>query len=366
MKELHYTIPKTDEYSLPYDILQQCAYEKLLFFDIETTGFSAINTTLYLIGALFYEEQEIHIVQWFNEDGFEEEELIRSFQAFAHNFTHLIHFNGNGFDLPYLMKKASQKNISFQLQNDCEQIDIYKRIKPYKKILNLENLKQTSIEQFLQIQRDDEYTGKELISVYKEYVRQPSKHARQLLLLHNHDDLLGMPKICQILNYPTFFENLVIHTLQFQIEDDSQKLMIHFEFIKTCFLPKRITHCQGEIFLNADENYGTLSIPIYRETFLYFFPDYKNYYYLPQEDMAIHKSIATYVEPKNRIRATKKNCYTKKEGSFIPCFSGIQSFQKFRKDADETQEFILLQNFLSSSKDIQEDYIKTLLSSLLM
>ena len=32
----------------------------------------------------------------------------------------------------------------------------------------------------------------------------------------------------------------------------------------------------------------------------HFYSDYKNYYYLPKEDMAIHKSVAAYVDHEYR------------------------------------------------------------------
>ena len=51
---------------------------------------------------------------------------------------------------------------------------------------------------------------------------------------------------------------------------------------------------------------------------LYFFDNYQDYYYLPSEDEAIHKSIATYVDREHRKNATRENCYTKVEGFFLP------------------------------------------------
>ena len=58
--------------------------------------------------------------------------------------------------------------------------------------------------------------------------------------------------------------------------------------------------------------------PLYKGTLKYFFADYKNYYYLPAEDMAVHKSISSFVDSAHREKATKENCYTKKEGCFLP------------------------------------------------
>ncbi|MGN1205819.1 MAG: hypothetical protein ACI4SQ_02395, partial [Eubacterium sp.] len=45
--------------------------------------------------------------------------------------------------------------------------------------------------------------------------------------------------------------------------------------------------------------------------------DYQNYYYLPTEDTAIHKSVGIYVEKEFREPAKASNCYLKKKGEFV-------------------------------------------------
>ena len=61
-----------------------------------------------------------------------------------------------------------------------------------------------------------------------------------------------------------------------------------------------------------------LAVPLYEGELKYFFVDYKNYYYLPAEDCAIHKSVGTYVDRKARRQATARTCYQKRYGHFIP------------------------------------------------
>ena len=54
--------------------------ESFLFFDIETTGFSRDNTILYLIGCGYFAEEGFQFIQWFNDDGTSEEEILLAFQ----------------------------------------------------------------------------------------------------------------------------------------------------------------------------------------------------------------------------------------------------------------------------------------------
>ena len=83
-----------------------------IFFDIETTGFSAKHTTLYLIGVCYYDiaDNQYHSVQWFAENKTEEVMIIKNFFEFISGYKTLIHFNGNGFDIPYIIQKWSTKS----------------------------------------------------------------------------------------------------------------------------------------------------------------------------------------------------------------------------------------------------------------
>ena len=50
------TLHKTIEFQETYPLERIGRKEELLFFDIETTGFSGEYSTLYLIGCVYYEK----------------------------------------------------------------------------------------------------------------------------------------------------------------------------------------------------------------------------------------------------------------------------------------------------------------------
>lgn len=335
---------------------------KLLFFDIETTGFVAKNTTLYLIGALWYEDNNIQIRQWFNEDGKSEAEILMNFQKFCDDFTHLVHFNGLGFDLPYLRQKAEQLNLPFTIENSLEQIDIYKMMRSYKNILSLDNMKQVSIERYLGIDRDDIYSGKELIEVYKRYIARPSENAEKLLLLHNHDDLLGMPQISRILNIKAFFEKIEITSVDMNVEE--KRLAITFRYCEAASLPKRLSVTKNTIYLNGVDEQATLYLPLLKGELKHYFKDYKNYYYLPKEDMAVHKSVATYVEPENKKKATKNTCYTKKKDVYIFCPDSSYEVS-FKRELSDKELYQPLEELIRRDEACQKAYIKNTLRTFL-
>ena len=67
----------------------------------------------------------------------------------------------------------------------------------------------------------------------------------------------------------------------------------------------------------AEGSEATLRVPLFEEELKYFYANYKDYYYLPKEDTAIHKSIASFVDKAYREKATAENCYTRKEGQYL-------------------------------------------------
>ena len=164
------TIEKDFDFYEAYPLSRLGNREDLLFFDIETTGFSGDYNQVYLIGCVYFTDESARFIQWFADSKSAESEVIDQFFTFASNFKTLVHFNGDTFDIPFIEKRCHALGLSHSFEH-LTSIDIYKRIKPFKKHLGLENLKQKTIECFLGIDREDQYSGGQLIDVYKEYLQ---------------------------------------------------------------------------------------------------------------------------------------------------------------------------------------------------
>ena len=65
-------------------------------------------------------------------------------------------------------------------------------------------------------------------------------------------------------------------------------------------LPKRLTIGLNDIIITGFQKEATINAPIYTEELKFFFDNYRDYYYLPAEDMAVHKSVASYVDKNYR------------------------------------------------------------------
>ena len=94
----------------------------------------------------------------------------------------------------------------------------------------------------------------------------------------------------------------------------------------------------------------------------YFFENYKDYFYLPDEDEAIHKSIAQFVDKNHRVKATKNNCYTKKSGYFLPVFSDCD-LNTFKTECNSKIKYIDVDT-LSDLPNINE-YVSDVICNIL-
>ena len=288
-----------------------------LFFDIETTGFSPESSYLYLIGVLRKTPEGWQLTQWLSQAPQEEVLLLKEFLNTAREFSQLIHFNGTTFDLPYLKKKAQAAGLPHTLDH-MDSLDLYRCFRPLQKLLSLERMNQTSLENFLGMKRRDKMNGKTLIPVCQDYMTSKDPGLEELLLLHNLEDVKGMADLLSLSAYLKFTDpDKDAGSIKFfGIARKDSAAEISFSYSPV--IPQTLSVSLGKYgSLRLDFDRGTLCVPIYTGRLLYFFPDYKNYYYLPMEDQAVHKSVAAYVDREYRQQATAATCYIGKEGDFL-------------------------------------------------
>lgn len=304
-----------------YPIENLAEPEEILFLDIETTGFTAKSSNLYLIGCVFYKDNEWHTIQWLAENYDEEVLILDAFLEFSLNYHFLIHFNGNHFDIPYLQQKCEMNEIPF-LFEAFKGIDLYKRIRPYQHFLKLDDCRQKTLERFLGLKRQDVYSGGELINHYHDYVCSHEELLLNEILLHNEEDLAGMLDLLSILAIPDLFNQPIrVMKVQANYYNDydnkkRQELVLSLRF--TTQLPVPISNAANGCYFTGNGLNGILKVPLYEEEMKYFYSNYKDYYYLPEEDLAIHKSVSSFVDKDHRKQATANNCYTRKKSNYLP------------------------------------------------
>ena len=84
-----------------------------------------------------------------------------------------------------------------------------------------------------------------------------------------------------------------------------------YEMITDTNIPKKISYGNDDCYIVVKDNTIVLKVNLFDGKLKFYHDNYKDYYYLPTEDMAIHKSVATFVDKSYRQPATADNCYGK-------------------------------------------------------
>lgn len=355
-----------EHFTIDYPLDKIAPPEDILFVDIETTGFTARSSSLYLIGAAYLQAGCWRIRQWFAESPAEEPGLLHDFFAFGRSFSHLVHFNGNNFDLPYLLQKCEQHKLSYNFDG-FEGIDLYKRISPYKAFLHTPNCKQKTLEELMGVEREDTYHGGELIEIYRSYVKSQDPRARSLLLLHNSDDMKGMLQILPLLAFYDLFNGSIkarkVQSNRYVDYHGHDRQEILMKLALPTPLPFPISNLSNGCYFSGEGSEGILKVPLYEEEMKYFYANYKDYYYLPAEDMAIHKSVASFVDKAYRTQATAASCYTRKYAAYLPQWD-IFMEPFFKRDYKSRELFFELTQEQKTDRELFSRYAQYLLGKM--
>lgn len=346
------TIPYSPNTPLEHELFTKST----IFVDIETTGFSPSRTQVYLIGCAFRDNSSVCITQFFAETPQEEPQILSEFLELLSHHDTMITYNGLGFDVPYLKTRYAAHNLPENLDS-FHHLDILRQISKMKNILKLSDLKQKTLESYLDIERKDLYSGGDLIHVYVEYQQSLSEADGILLRLHNYEDMTGMLKLLPVLSYPKLFDGCFrvtsceTNTYDTYEKNPCPELILTIEADNP--LPKRFSYKSDIIYLTGFKKNVKLSVPIYDGELKFFFKNYKDYYYLPKEDIAIHKSIASYVDKDYRVKAKATNCYTKKSGCFLPQYNEIFSPCLKTDYHDKLSYFEMTEEFTFSKESLK-------------
>jgi len=362
------TVKKTlENFEIKYPLEKIAPLNEVIFVDIETTGFAARSSNLYLIGVVALEDGQWTATQFFAENYSDEAEVISEFFDYASPYKCLIHFNGNQFDIPYISQKCASLGLEYTF-DAFEGLDIYKRVAPYKNFLKLENCKQKTIERFLKIEREDKYSGGDLIGVYHSYVKNKSEELKSLLLLHNFDDICGMPDILPVLAVSDIFNNVLTVTKVSANYYKNSAGNENAELLMTVNLPTElivpVSYLYDQCYFTGSNTEATIRVPMYEGELKYFYAGYKDYYYLPDEDIALHKSVASFVDKNHREPAKANNCYTRKIGKFLPEWDALVN-PFFKKEYGSRELFFELTEERRTDRDLFSAYASHVLSHMI-
>lgn len=180
-------------------IVDKISCEKVLIdpetviLDIETTGLSRKNDLIITIGLLYGSDDEVVTEQYFAESLADEVKLIEKFLDRIKSFETILTYNGDSFDLPFIREKINFYSFA---DFNVTQIDLYKIVRKYKDILDLQRTNQKEVEKYLHIERRENLKGSDVALLYKNFLLKGA--SSEEIILHNKYDLINLHKILKI------------------------------------------------------------------------------------------------------------------------------------------------------------------------
>lgn len=276
--------------------------KQLLFFDIETTGLNPEVSAITVIGC---RTADGNVTQWFNEDGLSQKRILQEFLEFLTPDYKLVSFHGKSFDLPFLQSKIKEFGLSVPL-NHWDHLDLYQTLKPFRHLFSERHFRQKDLENHLNIVRKDTLSGKKIIATYQSWLKTGDISYKEQLLLHNLEDLNGLNTIYSLLCYPSLMEG-EFKVLSAAYEDHQ----FHASLSLKKTWPADTVFQTDQMILKISGTSASFSCMDQDQKLKHYHPDFKNYDYLPQEDLVIPKTMRSFVDSSSRQNATIECCYSK-------------------------------------------------------
>ncbi len=344
--------------------------DNITLFDIETTGLSAKSSYVYLIGYMKNEGGKAVLTLLFAENYSEEKELVKTFLDSLKDGNTLVHYNGAGFDIPYINQKIKRHCLGKEL---CvsETVDLYKYLIKVKKYLSLPNLKLKTVEKAAGYARTDTFDGGELIEVYAELVgmirlyqitkkqetREKIDALESVILLHNTEDILGLYEVFKKTN----FTSAVSGKIAPKIDINSYEVSAYFD---VPLFPSVFELSLKNMYIMNSKDSTELVFPILDTELKLFFENYKDYTFVLDKGIALHNSCVSGIAKENKKKCTAKTAYTKTKGRFLYfplCTSTDTGSLTFFKESYESKDFYVP---LNTDEAFLKDYVNEMIKTL--
>ena len=314
--------------------------EKILIYDIDTTSFEAANGCIFLIGAMYFKDQELKLEQFFSESIDEEAVIIRRFIELAECFDVLLSYKGDSFDIPYIGKRLytlQEKTLYSRLQElRFRSVDIFEEIHAIKPLIGFTSTKLDYLRKKLGQDVSERINGENISKFYVEHIS--AAKLKALREVSNSPDNTGFisdyePKpVADELSHISvdsgdrFLEEILLRNRE-NIEAVLYlgKLGHIFNMHKGLYEVSASKYRESQdmaliIYLDNDlasSRKIIRNLKVVKLNLKQFFINYRDYYFFPAEDMAMHKSVAEFADKASRKKATPQTAYSKVNGSFV-------------------------------------------------
>lgn len=277
----------------PPGSLEIDSYKNVFFFHMITTGHFWRNSKITELSLLYQKEgEQWQVYKWSLEQEADEYDMLTAFSDKIRDAYCLIGFNSSSFHIPYLTHKYK----AYGLENPFEHkmhIDLLKELKPIGKQLHI-STKLSDLRLFLQ-----------LPDFYEE-----------IQCIGSFTSLFLYPKILQ-------GEFQVIKT-----ECLDQEVLFKCKTGQP--FPKELRLHDKDFYLIGSENDLKIKVRSEQGQLKLYYPNYKDYYFIPEENTVIHRSLAEVISKDRKRKALPEECF-----SYFSCS------QSFLEDTEKQRKYLL-------------------------
>ena len=329
---------------------RKCDKTDLLFYDIETTGLSPLQDMVYLIGTAAYNGVSWEYTGYFCEEEADEPLILEAFTKLSEKYSIYIQYNGSTFDKPFISKRCEIHRIPYTAPDN--ETDLFREFSNLKRLLSLPSMKQITLEKFLSISRSFP-GGKDGIKLWKAFLADHDPIKEKMLIGHNYEDLSGLVNITVMAAYLQLYHGMIyvpepaaskrvisdfvqitsgseqINANSGQINQDTEQISVDTEYYTSVsehitITPDRIAlrfcpviqfpvdfaYKSDQLYLKVCGENAFAVLPLKDGKMRLYYPDYRNYDYIPSEDTAITRSLSCFLDKSLRKRARPETCYT--------------------------------------------------------
>ncbi|MEE3420835.1 MAG: ribonuclease H-like domain-containing protein [Lachnospiraceae bacterium] len=305
--------------------------------DIETKTRMRRTSKIMMAVGILRTPEGAKRTEWLLENDGDEKDLVWSLMHFLENASTVITYNGTSFDIPVLKNKCEKYGIAFpenaSQASTCGNLS--SDISSHKSQGGMEKgISRKDGKIFRDLMRED----RDLVTIFA----LPSRKLRDFGLLFPGDEdfLTADDAVCtmKLLGLDSVHTLLGGDYASAKTSCDEDHLFFAIE--TTYAFPGHLSISDGIYHLTMEGREAHLSVKIEDGRIRHYYPDVKNYVYLPLEGYAIHKSLADMVEKGHKEKAVRENC-----------FSLVRITDRFLADAGQIRSYLSsVFTFLSSRK----------------
>ena len=171
-------------------------------------------------------------------------------------------------------------------------IDLYQLLRSCQTLFKLSRMKQPDLENLFPSIHRIHCDGGQCIRLYRSYIKKKDPSALETVLGHNQEDLCGLGSVYTLLSYKFLYLG--------EYEPSAVRMHGQEELVITLALkhpvPVPVSCVTEEFYLTVNDSEAKLLLHLRDGKLRQYYPNYKDYEYLPGEDQAIPKSLSRYVD----------------------------------------------------------------------